>query len=544
MKDLKEKITFSPTEKQVSKKDFTELLEKYRILEQQHSQLTVFRSLIEITHIGLFIFQNGALVYKNSWCEKILSATDITPQETSSGNGNTGLKTFEEEIYFLAMTSKLANREFYLLKDDERFWISLMADAVEYNGFPAIACILLDITNQKIAEDERERYLEQIFRHQKMESLHALARGVAHDFNNILSTILGTNSLIKAEYQRPSQSGQLLDNIENCTRKGIELVQNLLAFSQTEKVPKKVFNLNRIIEKAIATFKNNVPLNIMIHHQLSPELLAVDGNIQQIQQVILILALNSVEAIRYEKGIVTITSGKIDINEAFRRHFKGFLVPKIGSYVFFEVHDTGCGMDKNQIQRMFEPYYTTKEPGRGLNLSIAYNFVKNNDGFFEVESHPERGTSIRIYLPEAKTHPFSDDELLSRLLTDVNTILLADDEEIVQITIKKILQKLNYSVLTADDGEQALQIYKKMHEQIDLVLLDLSMPILNGEQVLEEIHKMNPEAKVILFSGYDEVEASRRIKSTGGVAGFIEKPSLIDELGKRITKLFSRKEQI
>jgi CheY-like chemotaxis protein len=130
--------------------------------------------------------------------------------------------------------------------------------------------------------------------------------------------------------------------------------------------------------------------------------------------------------------------------------------------------------------------------------------------------------------------------LLTRLLKDVHTILLADDEEIVQITIKKILQKLEYSVLTADNGEQALQIYQKMPDQIDLVLLDLSMPIMSGEQVLAEIHKMNPEAKVILFSGYDEVEASRRIQSTGGVAGFIEKPSLIDELGKRITKLFSR----
>jgi len=544
MKELKENKFFSPTEKHLSVSDLTELQEKFQILEQKHSQLTVFRSLIEITHIGLFIFQNGELVYKNSWCEKILSATDITSDETSSGNGNANVKTFEEEIYHLATTSNLANREFYLLKNDKRFWISLIADAVEYNGHPAIACILLDITNQKIAEVERESYLEQIFRNQKMDSLHVLARGVAHDFNNILSTILGTNSLIKAEYPQSGQISQLLDNIETYTRKGIELVQNLLAFSQTEKVPKKVFNLNRVIEKAIVTFKNNVPLNIMVHHQLSPELLAVDGNIQQIQQVILILARNSVESISNDKGIITITSGKIDIDDAFCRHFKGFLAPKPGASVFLEVHDTGCGMDKEQVQRMFEPYYTTKEPGRGLNLPIAYNFVKSNDGFFEVDSHPERGTSVRIYLPEAKTHPFSDDELLSRLLKDVNTILLADDEEIVQITIKKILQKLNYSVFTADDGEQALQFYKTMHDQIDLVLLDLSMPIMNGEQVLEEIHKMNPAAKVILFSGYDEVEASRRIQSTGGVAGFIEKPSLIDELGKRITKLFSRKEQI
>jgi CheY-like chemotaxis protein len=193
---------------------------------------------------------------------------------------------------------------------------------------------------------------------------------------------------------------------------------------------------------------------------------------------------------------------------------------------------------------MFEPYFTTKEPGRGLNLSIAHNFVKSNDGFFEVYSDSERGTGVRIYLPETKTHPFADDEMLSRLLKDVHTILLADDEEIVQITIKKILQKLNYSVLTADDGQQALQIYRKMHDQIDLVLLDLSMPIMDGEEVLQEIHKINPAAKVILFSGYDEVEASRRIHSLGGVAGFIEKPSLIDELGKRITTLFSRKEQI
>lgn len=540
MQDRKEKINFSPVEKHVSTQDFSDLLEKYHKLKQQHAQLMVFKSLTEITHIGLFIYQDGAFVYQNSWCECILSAMNITPENCSAGNGNPDLKTFKEEIDCLAAAAKLTTREFFLQKDENRFWIRLIVDSVEHNERPAIACILLDITEQKHAEDERERVMEQLFRHQKMESLHTMARGVAHDFNNILSTILGTNSLIKAEWQPPNQTSQLFDNIENYTRKGIELVQNLLAFSQTEKVSKKVFNLNRIIEKTVVTFKNNVPLNIMVHQQLSPELLAVDGNIQQIQQVILILASNSVEAIRHEKGIVTITSGKIEIDQAFRRHFKGFLVPKNGSYVFFEVHDSGCGMDKNQIQHMFEPYYTTKERGRGLNLSIAYNFVKSNDGFLEVDSHPKRGTSMRIYLPEAKTHPFSDDELLTRLLKDVHTILLADDEEIVQITIKKILQKLEYSVLTADNGEQALQIYQKMHDQIDLVLLDLSMPIMSGEQVLAEIHKMNPEAKVILFSGYDEVEASRRIQSTGGVAGFIEKPSLIDELGKRITKLFSR----
>jgi signal transduction histidine kinase/CheY-like chemotaxis protein len=544
MKEQKEKTIFSLNEKQVLNKEYVELSEKYHFLERQHAQLLAFKSLTEISHIGLFIFQDGELVYKNSWCENILSALDITSQDALSGNSNPNLLTFQDVICELASKSKLNNNEFHLFKGDKRFWISLIADSIEHNGHPATACILLDITNQKIAEEEHERYVEQIFRNQKMDSLHRLARGVAHDFNNILSTILGSNSLIKAEFRPPNHTGQLLENIDNYTRKGIELVQNLLAFSQTEKVSKKVFDLNRIIEKAILTFKNHVPFNIKVHHQLSPELLAVDGNIQQIQQVILILYLNSAAAIRPENGILTIITGKTDIDDVFCRNFQGILEPKVGSYVFFEVHDTGCGVDKNQIQRMFEPYFTTKEPGRGLNLSIAHNFVKSNDGFFEVYSDSERGTGVRIYLPETKTHPFADDEMLSRLLKDVHTILLADDEEIVQITIKKILQKLNYSVLTADDGQQALQIYRKMHDQIDLVLLDLSMPIMDGEEVLQEIHKINPAAKVILFSGYDEVEASRRIHSLGGVAGFIEKPSLIDELGKRITTLFSRKEQI
>ena len=516
----------------------TSLLNHTDVATNEKSQFTVLISLFNALHFGLFIIQDDEILFMNTFAKEFLNGIYQVPGKDKSDEFLLQRQqSFKNDLDHAKKSANLIVKEYDIA--ESRIQISL--EHLDSEQGKLIIGLLVDITAQYRVEEKERMLQEQIFRTQKMESLNTLARGIAHDFNNVLTSILGNITLVKTEITEKDNEFELVQNIEKSARRGIHLVSEMLSYSQTIPTNKSVFNLNTLITDTIGICRTSISKKIMLHHQLVPELPPIEADLPQIQQAIMAICLHAADTIGESNGILTITTGTFDVDEIFCREFLGFLGPHPGAYVFFEIHDTGPGVDAENVQRIFEPYFPVGSGHRSLKLPTALNIIQHNGGFIQVQSYMHLGTSIVVYLPVTEKKITSEETKLLNVLENVKTILLVDDEEIVQITIQKILKRLGYSVFTADNGAQAVQLYEKMKNEIDLILLDLTMPVMGGEDALVEIRKIKPDAKVILFSGYDEIEVSQRLNSES-VLGFVEKPSLIDELGKRIQKLFEKKD--
>lgn len=504
----------------------------------EKSQLNALIFLLNAKYLGLFIVRNDEILYMNNYAQKYLTELYGSLEKNDDNDSlEQRQKKFQNDLQYVEKSKRLVIKEYDIAESR----IQICMEHLRSNQPRLILGILFDITAQHKVEEKERLVQEQVFRTQKMESLNTLARGIAHDFNNILTSILGSITLVKTELAENEKKSELLSNIEKSTRRGIHLVSEMLSYSQTIPTNKSVFNLNTLISDTIGICRTSISKKIMLHHQLVPDLPPIEADPSQIQQAIMAICLNAANSIGDSNGILTITTGTFDVDADFCRDFTGFLTPNPGAYVFFEIHDTGPRIETEDIQRIFEPYFPVGSGLRSLKLPTALNIIQHNDGFIQVQTYKQLGTSIVVYLPVTEKKITPEETKLLNVLENVKTILLVDDEEIVQITIQKILKRLGYSVFTADNGAEAVQLYQKMKNEIDLILLDLTMPVMGGEDALVEIRKIKPDAKVILFSGYDEVEVTQRLHSES-VLGFVEKPSLIDELGKRIQNLFEKKD--
>ncbi|MBN2091346.1 response regulator [candidate division KSB1 bacterium] len=501
----------------------------------------IFEILAQAGQFGFFVARMGEIIYLNRYATELLSEFIKTDREDISEEENYEKFAFENALNQAQTSREVLIREFQMAFSELSSRIRVVFEQVHLGSEVFVLGVVHDITEEKRGEEERRLLQEQVFRVQKMESLNTLARGLSHDFNNILSSILGNIALVSTESFEMVQKMNFFKNIEYSARRGIQLVSELLAYSHIDKSEKRVFSINTLISDILGICKTNISRKILLHHQLMPDLPPIEADLQQIQQVVITLCLSAAESMKEKEGILTITTGLHDVTEEFCKTFTGFLLPKVDSYVFFEIHDTGTFLDESEIQRLFDPYYR-KEVQAGqdrLKLSTVLNIIQNNDGFIEVKSSREFGTSILVYLPITRKKIFSGEKELTRMLENVETVLLVDDEEIVQITIKRILKKLGYSVFTADNGQEAVQIFERLKDEIDLILLDLTMPVMGGADAITEIKKIKSDVNVILFSGFDKDEALRRLPDTN-IVGFMEKPVLIDELGKRVQSLFKK----
>ncbi|MCK5738118.1 response regulator, partial [bacterium] len=278
---------------------------------------------------------------------------------------------------------------------------------------------------------------------------------------------------------------------------------------------------------------------IMLHHQFMPNLPAIEIDVGQLKQVVVTFYNEAVQNVPDKGGILTLITGQMNVDTEFCRKFDGFLIPKPGSYVFFEIHDTRSGMTEKEIVHLFDPYF--RESGeQGLKLSIALNVIKNNNGFVTVNSLLAAGNSVRVYLPASTEAEVADPHFFQQALHGVDTILLVDNEQAILTILKTIFTKLGYSVFTANNGREAVDLFEQIYDDIDLVLLDLTMPVMNGIEALKKLREIDPAVRIIMFSGYDKSEMDR-VPDVQGVEAFIEKPRLIDELNQQIMDLFGRK---
>ena len=381
-----------------------------------------------------------------------------------------------------------------------------------------------------------QKKLEQQMRHaQKLESLGVLAGGVAHDFNNLLVGIIGNASLIQEALPGDDHNRDLLENVVLAGQRASDLTRQLLAYAGKGQFQKRSMDLSTSVREMSGLVQASFPKKVEMRLELESNLPAIEADPGQVQQIIMNLVMNAAEAIGEDKTgrvIVRTKVQQIEEGEA-RQNFASWEL-SVGPYVLLEVRDTGLGMDEATQARIFDPFFTTKFTGRGLGLSAVLGIVKAHKGALSVHSRPGEGTTFQVLFPTIETAfaPPSPVRVKSEL-QGAGTILVIDDEPFVRNMAKFALERYGYSVMTAMDGASALGMFREHSEEISLVLLDLTMPVMSGEETLAELIVIRPNACVLLSSGFSETEALRRFAGKS-LAGFIQKPYTAAQLAQRV----------
>ena len=385
--------------------------------------------------------------------------------------------------------------------------------------------ITLDITEQKRAEKERREFEEQVQQSQKLESLGLLAGGIAHDFNNLLLGILGNADLARLEKGQSGTERNHLDEIIVSARRAAELCNQLLAYSGKGRFLVQVVDLSNVAEEMAALLEVSISKKAALTYDFARDLPAIEVDVTQLRQVVMNLITNASDALGNVKGAITVRTGAMECDAAYLGgSFFDDDLPE-GRYVFLEVEDSGCGMDEETARLIFDPFFTSKGMGRGLGLAAVSGIVRGHLGQIRVSSVPGEGSTIRVLLPasEQQAAVVASDHAGDGDLTGSGTILVVDDEESVRILCTRILERAGFQVLTAADGREGVEQYREHGETISAVLLDMTMPNLNGEETFEELQRLRQDVRVILSSGFTEQETADRF-ARKGLAGFIQKP--------------------
>jgi signal transduction histidine kinase/CheY-like chemotaxis protein len=390
----------------------------------------------------------------------------------------------------------------------------------------AVAADLASIAIERAQDEDRRREFESQIQHaQKLESLGVMAGGIAHDFNNLLTSVLGYADLALRELPQASPARELIESAVDGARRAAELTQQMLAYSGHGRFVVAPLDLSAIARDMLRLLEVSISKKCKLVLELDDHLPPIEADAGQVRQVVMNLAINASEAIGDGSGQITIRTGVTECDHDQLNQF--YLDPKIepGTYVFLDVTDDGCGMSKETIARIFEPFFTTKFTGRGLGLSALLGIVRGHRGAVRIYSEVGRGSTFRVLFPlsRATSIPAAPKEPTTRAWRGHGIALVVDDDASVAALAGRMLESLGFSVVYAGDGHQALEVYAAHAAEVRLVLLDVTMPQLDGEGTLGELRARHGDVKVILSSGYDESTAMQRIAAQGRPA-FIQKP--------------------
>jgi two-component system cell cycle sensor histidine kinase/response regulator CckA len=390
-----------------------------------------------------------------------------------------------------------------------------------------------DVTDRKKAEEEKAKLQVQLQQSQKMEAVGTLAGGISHDFNNILQVINGYTEILLMNKKEgdPEYSG--LSGIRRAADRAAELVKQLLLFSRKAETECRSMDINDIVEETAGILHRIIPKMIEIDLQTGADLSKANADPVQVEQILLNLGQNAADAMP-DGGRLIIKTENAVLDEKYSRTHPG---AKPGQYVLLTVTDTGHGMDKPTLDKIYEPFFTTKEIGKGTGLGLAsvYGIIKNHDGYIECRSEVDRGASFRIYLPTTDLAGVETVEVEQTLRPagGSETVLLVDDDGSIRDIAGQILMKYGYIVITAANGEEALEIVSRRPEEIDLIIMDIGMPGIGGRRCLKELVRINPAVKVLIASGYF-LNGEIRETMESGSAGYVGKPYRADELLNKV----------
>lgn len=396
----------------------------------------------------------------------------------------------------------------------------------------AVGSISTDISDKRNLE-VRLRQSE------KMQAVGQLAGGVAHDFNNQLAGIIGYADIIREKCEDEPSISEYVKYILTAAKRSSELTGQLLAFARKGKYQSVTVNVHDLIEETIALLERSISKKIIINKNLNSVNPFVKGDSTQLQNVILNLAVNSCDAME-NGGELTISTDSTFLDDDFCK--KSSYIIKPGMFLQITVEDEGHGISKDLQNRVFEPFFTTKEPGKGtgMGLSAAYGTIKNHNGAIDVKSELEKGTEITVYLPEAEVANNKEEDISENDLsiTGVGTIMVVDDEDVIRRMISRILPSLGYNIKDFEKGSDAVEYFKKHHHDIDLVIVDMIMPIMDGKDVFNALKEIDPNVKVLLSSGFSiDGDAQKLIDL--GASGFIHKPYRKSELSRKVAEILS-----
>ncbi len=394
-----------------------------------------------------------------------------------------------------------------------------------------VATLQEEISTRKRAEEEKVVLERQFQQAQKLDSLGVLAGGIAHDFNNILAIIMGYCGLTKRDYDTAPKH---IPEIEKAVNRAAELCRLMLAYAGKATLSKTHLILWALVEQVVHMLKATIGRNVEIKTFFPPNMPPIRGDASQLQQTVMNLILNAAEAIGEAQGVVLVTLAKtvIEPGQSDIDYFGKAIPP--GGYIVMEVDDNGCGMDEETLSRIFEPFYTTKFTGRGLGMSAVLGIITAHQGALQLFSQAGQGTAFKVYLP-AQINTVAEENIVPPAVEEQwkgsGTVLLAEDEVLITVILKDMLEELGFTVITATNGKEALELYQKNAADITMVVTDIGMPIMSGYEMFYELKKLNPQLPIIISSGFGDKEVTTTIPRDA-VADMLTKPYNFELLKK------------
>jgi len=417
-----------------------------------------------------------------------------------------------------------------ILPDNEIRWFQLISTPqVLPDGSVAWDGVEIDITDSKIAE-------EKLRQSQKMDAIGQLAGGMAHDFNNMLAGIMGAAQMLKIKEKNALGNGEeYVDMIIQASTRASDLISKLLSFGRKGKIGSKNINIHNIIDDSCAILNSTIDKKIEISADKNAENFTVIGDDSELQNAIMNICINASQAMP-EGGTIQINSNNIQLNKIYCDASLFEIDP--GEYVEIVIRDTGSGIPLENIHKIFQPFYTTKEQGTGLGLSAVYGTVQKHHGAIVVYSDIEKGTSFHVMLPCSEVN-IDLEKTYNEIIPGTGLILLVDDEEIIRNTGKSLLEEIGYDVLLAKNGQEAVDIFQEKRDEIDLIVMDMIMPVMNGHETFFQLREIDENCKIIISSGFVKSENLVELREKG-LAGLINKPYRSHELSQLLAEVLKR----
>ncbi|WP_321492356.1 ATP-binding protein [uncultured Desulfobacter sp.] len=517
-----------------------DITERKRSEKKLESTLNYVQTIVENSPIGISTFEkNGLIVTTNQSLARIFGGTvekivglniyDIEFWKKS------GLLAAAEEA--LKDDVEVTRNLHYMSSFNKKCWVNATFIPFMYENKKQLMLLLTDTSKQKQAEEKQQKLKSQLIQAQKMESIGRLAGGVAHDFNNMLSIILGNVEIVMEELHSENPYFENLEEIYKAAERSSNLTRQLLAFARKQIIDPKVLNLNDVVSDMLKMLKRLIGEDIDLTWQPSDSLKPVKMDPSQVDQIMANLCVNARDAIK-SVGKVTIETDNVFFNNEYCREHPEF---KPGEYVMIAVSDDGIGMDKNTVRNIFEPFFTTKEigEGNGLGLATIFGIVKQNNGFINVYSEPGEGTTFKIYLPPYHQSASTANDHLKEESAPTGTerILIVEDELSILKMTQVILQRLGYRVIIASSPVDAIKRIEKSHfNEIDLLITDVVMPEMNGKELAAKMKSLYPNLKCLFMSGYTaNVIAHHGVLESG--VHFINKPFSKHSLAKKVREV-------
>jgi PAS domain S-box-containing protein len=421
--------------------------------------------------------------------------------------------------------------DWFVRADGSSFPIEYSSHPILHDGRPDGAIITFtDIS-------ERDRGEERLVQTAKLESLGLLAGGIAHDFNNILTGILGNASLVLESLPPEDRNRSLLAEVVKSSERAADLTRQMLAFAGKGQFVLEAVDVSQAVQSIAELLGASIPKSARLELRLAPNLPKFQADLHQIQQLALNLVINAGEATEEREGRIAVETGVLNFAEAVSAEAAFGAIP-CGRYVYLSVADNGVGMDEATRARIFDPFFTTKFTGRGLGLAAAMGIVRAHQGAIRVESRSGEGSRFEVLFPVAAEAGPEPPPLAATAIGAGQTILLVDDEDIVRRTARAMLERKGYQVLLAENGREAVDLFREQAGRIALVLLDLTMPVMSGDQAIRHLHAIRHDVPILVSSGYPEDEVARRF-SGARVRGYVRKPytsaTLIEKIQAALT---------